>query len=374
MKKVIKETVQCIPEENQISWKENRFPVEGFLNSDTCELKIICELGISVTKEESVDTNIESILLKIDKYNSGKMSEKEVLKMRKKISDISELSSVEESFLSSRSLSEEDIALLASYKIRSELKGVISSVSIEEVFVNDNEEIQLKDKLCDVLVNFLNMELESGNFDEDLELLQLEEEERSIQETMETIRRVMGGDKILNFKKKDPSKNAVDEYLKEKAKLVLKNASVEFSIEVECPLPQANDLRRVLEMGQALMSEPNHRANMELWENDLAKRDVAYYRSALEYLGLVIYDKSSRDICLTMSGDKFYSTTDVEERKSILISILKTDPIIEEYLKGNLDVVNNEEHKKLFKLRGVDSDSTIMRRLVCYKSWIDQII
>ena len=330
--------------------------------------------NIIISEEEVIIDEISSLLNKIEKYQKGKMSSKEIGKMIKKCEKFPSINIIKEAFSEERPLDEQELNILklaskdSFLKINKPTILKFSNIKIE------NEEILLDEvsesSLNEIIQKELDFLIETTDFQNFLQLIFDNRNEEKIREQINIIKNISGKKESSN-KKNKIKVNIVDEYLKEKQKLIEENANSNYFVDIEFPLPQANNLERILELGEEIFQRGESKINLEVLENDLDKRDVHYYTRALGYLGLAKYDHRTRDLCLTYNGDLFFKSSS-EDRKDIIFNILNTDDLVKKFLNNELDL-NNSEDKKLFELRGLSSDSTIMRRLSSLKSWINYL-
>lgn len=211
------------------------------------------------------------------------------------------------------------------------------------------------------------------NIQKELQFVFDEQEEELIRIQKEKILKILGNSDSRTKKSNKKEKvNNVDEYLKEKQKLIEENANSTYHVDVEFPLPQANNLERIIELGNEIFNRGEVKINLEVLENDLDKRDVHYYTRALCYLRLAKIDSRSRDLCLTYEGEQFYRAN-LEERKDIIFGILNTDPLVQKIINKNIDL-ENPDHMKEFEGRGISSNSTVLRRIASLNSWINYLV
>ena len=333
--------------------------------------------NIAIVNEEIVVDEIMSLLKKIEKYQKGKMSDKEVSKIIKKCDKFDSLNFLKNAFVEKRPLDTQELNILkyatkvTNYKIVKPEAFDIKSALIE------SEELELSELNLSSLNTILQKELDSIVDTDDFQvLLEVIFDERAEEKRLKQIELIksISGDSSSSSKsgaKKKVKINIVDEYLKEKQKLIEENADSNYIVDIEFPLPQANNLERILELGQEIFQRGETKINLEVLENDLDKRDVHYYTRALCYLGLAKYDNGTRDLCLSYNGELFFRSSS-EDRKDIIFGILNTDDLVKKFINNELDL-NNPDHKKEFELRGLVSDSTIMRRLSSLKSWINYL-
>jgi len=316
---------------------------EGFflycegLKLKTTKEKPVINLKISVGEiscEKEKNEQVVSILDKIEKYQKGKMSEKEAGKMANKIKEMPELIPLVDKISKMEVFDENDLNLLKQSVERKIYKVIPDKMNIlEEDFV--------------VLEFDINKLISNEELNQQLESLYKEQQSEKIRQIMGTA---------------DSSRRTVVDYLKEKQQQIINNAPCEYKIDLQSPMPQANDLKRVLEWGQMVANSGSDKIDLEVLENDSDKRDVSYYASALCFLGLVYMD--NRSLCLTYAGEKFFKQ-DEASRKAILLDILCQDDMITR-LFGN--EITQEELKKEFGTRGING-TTVDRRVSCLKAW-----
>ena len=302
-------------------------------NQEMTQIVLKISLGDIVCEKET-NEQVVSILDKIEKYQKGKMSEKEAGKMANKIKDIAELAGLVDKISKMEVFDETDLNQLKQAVEKKVYKVTPDKMSIveEDFTVIDFDPSKLLGQ------DELNKKLE-----------ELYSEQQS-----EKIRQIMGT--------ADNSKKTVVDYLKEKQKQILTNAPCEYKIDFDSPIPQANNLQRVLEWGQMIANSGSDKIDLVVLENDLDKRDVHYYSRALCFLGLVYVDDKS--LCLTYAGEKFFKQ-DEASRKAILLDILCQDDMITR-LFGN--EISEEELKKELGSRGL-AEATANRRIGCLNSW-----
>jgi hypothetical protein len=374
--KIIKKCL--IKEDNVFNVDDINFSTESSIISqeDLGVLSIDFDLeNLEVSIKENDIAEIISIIGKIDKYQKGKMSEKESLKMIKKLDLYPSLSTLVDSIRSQKVLDDNQIQLLNLSKVKAEyvVDIKLNNIVINTILLNEKEISIIKDseEFCEMIIRDCNSRMLEDNFQKSLEFIYDEKEAERIAEMMIKIKSIMGGGEGLTKPKKKNNTNEVDDYLKEKQKLIEENADTNYYVDIEFPLPQANNLSRIIQLGNEIFARGGAKINLETLENDLDKRDVHYYSRALCYLGLAKLDSSSRDLCLTYAGDNFFNGN-TEEKKDIIFSILNTDPLVRKVINNELDLTT-EKDKKLFESRGISADSTIQRRISSLKSWIDYL-
>lgn len=313
-------------------------------NSPEIENDIIEVSAIYIGKSELEETENEGVLAvlgKIEKYQTGKMSEKESSKMVNKLKTIDGLSDIVAKIEKQEMLTADDIESLQSAQKNSKF-----------VFNYDQMKGDMSDEYIIDEMDFRVL-FPSEDYQTELQELSKQEKEESIRLEREAIARIMGT---------KPKRKTVVDYLKEKTKQMQANEAVVFSVEGLSSLPQANDIERVLDWGQSIHSSPNEQLDLEVLENDHNKRDVSYYASALKYLGLVFVD--DRSLCLTYAGEQFFSH-DRDAQKTIVLDILMKDDLVAAIFHTDR---NLEELTEMFNSRGL-SGETIGRRASCLLSW-----
>jgi hypothetical protein len=306
---------------------------------------LVVEFLGGVIVEESQREEILTVLSKMEKYQSGKMSDKEAGKMANKLKNYADiLSSIVLKIDKNEPLEIEDIKQLENFIKKTEYKFNYNNFSH---LITDN-----------FIVDVIDYELlfPSNEYQEQLGFLFKEEQAERVRQQNETIARIMG---TTGVKKK----NVVD-YLKEKNILMQKGEAATFAIDSLVSLPQANDLERVLDWGLSIYNNPSEKIDLELLENDHHHRDVNYYANALKYLGLVFVDDKS--LCLTYAGEQFFSH-DRGAQKNIILDILMKDDLVAA-LFHNTNEENLEQLEDLFLARGL-SGETIKRRVSCLMAW-----
>lgn len=330
-------------------------------------------MGISIKLKETELDEIISIVDKIDKYQRNDMSEKEVQKMIRKLDKYPMLEPIVQKMNKMEALDPTELLLLNAGKKSSEFVPVVvtSKVEVLNIEIEGAEVIIEKniEEFKEMLIQDFIRESNSVENQEILENMFDDQERIRLSELTMKINEIMGRDvKPKNKSTKEEKRNKVDDYLLEKQKMIVANAESSYHVDIEFPLPQANNLERVISLGNEIFNKGESKINLEVLEHDLDKRDVHYYSRSLCYLKLAKIDESTRDLCLTYEGEKFFKSAE-EERKDIIFSILNTDPLVKMIIENNIDL-NNPDHKKEFESRGLSSDSTIARRISSLKSWI----
>lgn len=301
-----------------------------------------------VISEKIQHEEIMAVLNKLEKYQTGKMSEKEAGKMVNKLKNFSNMDSIIAKLQTNENLSTEDIQSLEEMSSSTSYKMDYNSLVLNQLDYNIQE------------VNLENI-FPSEDYQEELKAKYDEQEAQYRKEQNEKIRQIMG------IKDSGPSRKSVVQYLQDKQAQVASGTAVEFIPDLQSPLPQANDLERVLDWGQEIANSGLEKQDLEVFENDLDKRDVHYYSRALCYLGLMYVD--DKCLCLTRSGDSFFSF-DRDAQKMQVLEILMRDDLIAKYInEKRLD----DEMKKEFNMRGL-SGTTIDRRLKSLDSWIKYLV
>lgn len=361
-----------------ISIDEINFQVLNILENieEKSSLLIESELvNFIVEIKDNKNEEIGKIIDKIEKYQKSKMSSKEISKMITRISKYPNLSELISNMNNNEPLSDYMLSLLNLELVESEyyinlkkdnIKGLSSKLNSKSIQIKDEDELKEL-----IIVNFNDL-YRNKELQIELQFIFDEQEEEKIRIQKEKILKILGSNKKNKKINKKVKLNNVDEYLKEKLKLIEENATSSYHVDVEYPLPQANNLERIIELGNDIFNKGEIKINLEILENDLDKRDVHYYTRALCYLRLAKIDSKSRDLCLTYEGEQFYSSN-LEERKDIIFGILNTDPLVQKIINKNIDL-NNPDHVKEFEGRGISSDSTIFRRIVSLNSWINYLV
>lgn len=311
-------------------------------------LELTAEYNGKVLAEKVQHEEIMSILNKLEKYQSGKMSDKEAGKMVNKLKNFSNMDSIINKFQKNEKLSTEDVKAL-------------ENMSSSTIFKMDYNALKLVES--DLMVQEVNL-VNLFPVEEFQTELKEKFEEQEAEYKREQKAKIM---EIMGTKDEGKSRKTVVQYLQEKQAQIAAGATVEFMPDIQFPLPQANDLGRVLDWGQDLANSGSDKLDLEMLENDLDKRDVHYYSRALCYLGLVYVD--DRYLCLTRAGDSFF-TLNREAQKMAILEILMRDELIAKYIEfKTLD----DDMKKEFNMRGL-SGSTIDRRLSSLDAWIKYLV
>lgn len=290
--------------------------------------------------------DISGILNKIEKYQSGKMSDKEVAKMINKIKDDAHLQEVVNKMQQQSPLSPEDLAQLTT-----------SQTQTQYEFDYHQMKLNLDDDFIVELIDF-KLLVPSQNYQTELSELFLIQKEAKKQEERAIVAKILGT---------KPKQKTVVDYLTEKKVQISENKPVIFSSDSLISLPQANDLERVLDWGQSIYDSVQEQLDLSVLENDHHQRDVGYYSHALKYLGLVFTDDKS--LCLTYAGEAFF-THDRTAQKAIILDILTKDPLICAVFNNPNDI---EGLIPDFNARGL-SGETIKRRVSCLLSWKNYLV
>lgn len=300
----------------------------------------------TIQVDENEIEGVKAILDKIQKYQSGKMSEKETNKMSNKLREYPVFESIVVSFEKGEALSDEQIEVLS------------SNTSIKTKSINYNDLILNAESLLKELSGhdyILDLEDKESLFPQHV-LIELVEEELKKQKK-ELIAKIMGKPEG----KKGNKKTMID-YLNEKRRQVESGTEVVYSVEGLSTFPQANDLGKVLDLGEAISKTLDDKIDMEVLANDNHIRDVHYYVSALKYLGLVYTDDKS--VCLSYAGESFFAH-DRQGQKVIVLDILSKDDLVNKIFHETQDISQLEED---FNRRGL-SGETIKRRISSILSW-----
>lgn len=315
---------------------------ENFID-DYFELNVEFLGGVII--EESQREDIMAVLAKMEKYQSGKMSDKEAGKMANKLRNYADaVSSIVEKMEKNETLEIDDVKKLENFIKKTEYKFNYNNFSH---LVSDNFIVDLID---------FQVLFPSEEYQEQLHALFQEEQAERVKQQNETIARIMGHTGV--------KKKTVVDYLKEKTILMQKGEAAKFAIDSLVSLPQANDLERVLDWGLTIYNNPSEKVDLELLENDHHHRDVNYYANALKYLGLVFVDDKS--LCLTYAGEQFFSH-DRDAQKNIILDILMKDDLVAAIFHNSTEE-NLESIEDLFLSRGL-SGETIKRRVSCLLAW-----
>lgn len=303
-------------------------------------LELIVETHNPVLTKEIKNEEITAVLAKIEKYNTGKMTDKEIGKMNNKVKNNLALDSIGEKFSKDEELTAEDVKLLQSQEVTKTYLINYDTLNLVEEFI---------------VVDFQKeVVFPAEDFQEELES-QFKEEKLAAQiEQNRRVAEIMGTSGTVK-------KRSVTDYLLAKKLQIAKNEDILYKMDLESPIPQANDLARVLSYGKLIADSHQDRLDLDVLINDAEARDVHYYYSALCFLGLVYKDDKS--LCLTYAGENFFKHNE-DAQKTIILDILTKDPVIAQLFDSGA----SEEVLADFAKRGLNQ-TTAERRIVSLLAW-----
>lgn len=305
--------------------------VDGFL-------EISVEYLNPIIMKEDVNEEITAFLSKIEKYNSGKLSDKEIAKMNNKIKNNQLLVSISDKLVKNALLDEEDVK-------------AVQSQAVSKSYLINYDYLNLVNEL--IVVEFQKEIIFPEADIQDALEAQFLDEKREAQ--------IIQNKKIAEIMGTSVKKRSVSDYLIEKKKQIAKNSDVLYKMDLDSPIPQANDLARVLDYGRTIAESHKESLDLEVLANDSELRDVHYYSRALCFLGLVYLDDKS--LCLTYAGENFFKHSE-DAQKAILLDILTKDEVIAKLFDSGA----SEEVYSDFAKRGLNQ-TTADRRISGLLSW-----